>query len=414
MQVDLHLALKELVDRMGPAVLDDPGTVRGVLDDVLDESIATVGDLNLLVDAVRLGAVPQLQRALETGADPMGAVAIAGATLARNRGGADPQATSWACAVLGFARGWVPEEVVLQFRHRPAPAQVTQRPGLPDAAAPGSHTWASPTIGAQRPGAAPAPVPAPESRRPLISSLGAAVASLVLIAAGAAGVAAAVLLNADDPDPSTQQAQDPVARTSSGAGGSSSADTAGESDTPAEHEGEDGSAGPTVTCWDGDAVNALARCSFPDDVAGLVWVFPESDADGCSTVARGRHGRVVDRYCSLRLAAGGEAQLHYSQWFDFDRMRTNYRADQVGPDLRTERADLHAFAVTDTDAEHKVVLFFRLPDAPWSVTVYATSATDMDAALQLLQIRPVKQLRGVGRQQQHLPTSFRVMAATDG
>ncbi len=417
--MDLHVALKELVDRIGPAVLDDASTVRGVLDDVLDESIATVGDLNLLVDAVRLGAVPHLARILKTGADPAGAVSMAGARLARDRGGADPGASSWACAVLGFALGWVSEEVVLQFRPAPpaSPAPATLVPDQPGSMARAARTWASPTVGATR------PMPSSRSARPRPGPMSVAIALLGLILASVLGAAAVVVLTTDrggDPDRSTQQARDSVTGPSSDADNSSATSSGGQADVSTDADDEAGSSADdpgrraAIGCWDRQKVAGLGSCSLPTGLKGMLWVFPESGADGCSAVARGLHRRVVDRYCAVVLPNSGEAQFHYSEWFDFDQMRYNYRADQVGPDLPMERTDLHAFEVADPDAAHKVTLFYRLPDAPWSVTVYAMSAADMDVALGLLRIRPVKQLRGVGRQQQHLPTSFLVMRRTDG
>ena len=62
--------LRELVDEHSPRIYDDPAGFAGLLDDVLSESDATPGQANLLVDAVRFGAVPRLARAAGRGADP--------------------------------------------------------------------------------------------------------------------------------------------------------------------------------------------------------------------------------------------------------------------------------------------------------------------------------------------------------
>ena len=101
--MEIHHAVRDVVDRVGPGLLQDAESFRGVLDDVLDEEDAGVGEVNLLVDAVRFGAVDQLFGLLDSDADPALAVTTVGAGFARQRGGCDPRAASWACAVLGFA-----------------------------------------------------------------------------------------------------------------------------------------------------------------------------------------------------------------------------------------------------------------------------------------------------------------------
>lgn len=379
--MELHIALKELVDRVGPGVLDDPATLRGVLDDVLDEETATLGDLNLLVDALRLGAVEQLLRILDTDADPIAAATSAGTRLARDRGGGDPQASSWACAVLGFALGRVPEDVVRRLRDAASTAVIAPAPPPRPATVQPPTTAAPPTM------AAPPSAPAPERgiRSPARPGRRALSVALVVALAVAAGVVAAFVLTSDgDPEAGADDA------------------TA----TPTD-------VGGPVECWDGTKVSALAACSAPQGEAGLFWVFPDSDADGCGDIATGRRDRVVDRYCSVELASGGEAQFHYSEWTDFDRMRSHYRGVQVGPELVTERDDLHALSVADADASNKAAVFYGLRDAPWAVAVYAVSSSDLDLALGLLQIRPADQLRGLDRQQQHVPTSFSVMPGPD-
>ncbi len=116
--MELHLAVRDVVDQVGPGVLADPDNFRGVLDDVLDEDAADAGEVNLLVDAVRFGAVAQLVRLLDSDADVLRAVETAASGFARLRGGADPNASRWACAVLGFAIRRVPEGVVIDLASR--------------------------------------------------------------------------------------------------------------------------------------------------------------------------------------------------------------------------------------------------------------------------------------------------------
>lgn len=95
--------LRELVDEHSPRIYDDPAGFAGLLDDVLSESDATPGQANLLVDAVRFGAVPRLARAAGSGADPARVVEEVAARVAALRGGSDLAAATWATAVLGYS-----------------------------------------------------------------------------------------------------------------------------------------------------------------------------------------------------------------------------------------------------------------------------------------------------------------------
>ena len=122
--MEIHHAVRDVVARVGPGLLQDAESFRGVLDDVLDEDDAGVGDVNLLVDAVRFGAVDQLVRLLDSDADPALAAATVGAGFARQRGGADAHSASWACAVLAFAVGRVPDDVVRDLAARRASADT--------------------------------------------------------------------------------------------------------------------------------------------------------------------------------------------------------------------------------------------------------------------------------------------------
>ncbi len=110
----LHTELHTLVGRYGAEVLADADGLRATLDDFLDEDAASPGEINLLVDAVRLGAYERLISMLDNGAEPRPAVRAAGEALAHDRGGADLRSAQWACAVLGFAAGRIPPEVVLE------------------------------------------------------------------------------------------------------------------------------------------------------------------------------------------------------------------------------------------------------------------------------------------------------------
>ncbi|WP_183092559.1 hypothetical protein [Nocardioides stalactiti] len=384
-----------------------------MLDDVLDEDIATLGDLNLLADAVRLGAVPRLERMLEAGADPGSACEEVGSQIARDRGGADVAASIWACAALGFGVGLVPDEVVRSVRSRPLSARPAHPTVIPGQATVAPSSPAAPTVAAPIGTRAAGIPPAPPRRRVVAWAAGGVVLAALVGAAAAAGVVAmnddggrevaAVDGTTTSPAPGTSVSPSSAAT----AAPSESARPTG-STSPGGDAIDVGGEAPKIDCWNGAEVAALRSCSLPSGVRGLDWIFPRAQDPGCGAIARGHHGRVVDRYCAVDLASGSEAQFHYSQWRDFDRMRLNYRNDQGGADLVLERDDIHAFPVIDVDAVRKVVLYYRLPDAPWAVTIYAESDTDMTLALRLLEIRPVKQLRGVGRQQQNVPASFRV------
>ena len=134
--MEIHLALRDVVDQVGAGVLGDPDNFRGVLDDVLDEDAADAGQVNLLVDAVRFGAVTQLVRLLDSDADVLRAVETAASGFARLRGGADPNASRWACAVLGFAIGRVPEALVLDLASHLPSRKATVEPAASPPPAP--------------------------------------------------------------------------------------------------------------------------------------------------------------------------------------------------------------------------------------------------------------------------------------
>ncbi|WP_232679798.1 hypothetical protein [Nocardioides sp. R-C-SC26] len=114
--MELHDQLQALVARLGPTVLDDADGFRGALDDFLAEDAATTGDINLLVDAVRLGAYRALRDIVGSGATAENAVREAGQRLARDRGSADTASAMWAAAALGFAAGVVPDAEVRRHR----------------------------------------------------------------------------------------------------------------------------------------------------------------------------------------------------------------------------------------------------------------------------------------------------------
>jgi hypothetical protein len=110
---DLHEQLRSLVLQHGTGIADNAEQFRAALDDFLTEDDASQGELNLLVDAVRLGAVPRLLTMIDNGADAEAAVREAGGGLARDRS-SDEQRARWAVAAMGYALGRVGGAVVRQ------------------------------------------------------------------------------------------------------------------------------------------------------------------------------------------------------------------------------------------------------------------------------------------------------------
>ena len=103
--MSLHESLRDLVSARGRAVVDDRSEFRAALDDFLTEDEITVGELNLLSDAVGLGAVARLLDLLDLGAEPAAAVQESGSELARDRGTDDVRRAVWAVTVIGYALG---------------------------------------------------------------------------------------------------------------------------------------------------------------------------------------------------------------------------------------------------------------------------------------------------------------------
>ncbi len=158
--MELHESLYALGRSQGRELFNDADSFRGALDDYLDENSATTGDINLLVDAVRLGAFQSMATMLDSGADAQRAVADAGARLARDRGSSDVGGAMWACAALGYAIGKVSDADVRRYRTQHS-SQGSPPPVGPATVLPPSQTGPSaPSAGAtQRPFAPPAGAP---------------------------------------------------------------------------------------------------------------------------------------------------------------------------------------------------------------------------------------------------------------
>ena len=224
---DLHEQLRSLVSQHGTGIVDNSEQFRGALDDYLTEQDATQGELNLLVDAVRLGGVDRLMTMLDNGADPDAAVREAGGELARDRS-SDEQRSRWAVAAMGYALGRIDASIVRQqlegdvtrlpygatapaAQRPPAQSPPHQAPPVqsppyqpPPVQSPAhqappvqSPAWPSPHPSHPSPlaGYGSAPTPPRKSRTGLIVGL---------VAAGIAVIAAAVILalvtSGDDPE----------------------------------------------------------------------------------------------------------------------------------------------------------------------------------------------------------------------
>ena len=199
--VALYEQLRVLVDTHGPAILDQAEGFRAALDDFLTEDEATAGELNLLVDAVRLGSVRRLVELLDQGATPEAALADAGAQLARDRD-TEPKRAQWALSVLGFA--------IRRLDATIPTVTVEEAPSPPADEVPPQDTFAAtlpvepdrPAVEATRKVADPAPaavndssgVPTSSATGRRLLRIGAPLAALLVVG----GVVAALVLPGDD------------------------------------------------------------------------------------------------------------------------------------------------------------------------------------------------------------------------
>ncbi|HWU20023.1 MAG TPA: hypothetical protein VN088_00750 [Nocardioides sp.] len=152
--MQLATALADLARDRGTELFRDPGTFRAALDDYLDEGTASSGTINLLTDAVRLGAVDGMLSMLDSGAQVQAAVESSGGRLARDRGSSDTRGCQWACAVLGFALGRVPAQLVQSLDPGTGSAPASSTP-------PGPPVMSPPMMSPPVTSPPPAPVTSP-------------------------------------------------------------------------------------------------------------------------------------------------------------------------------------------------------------------------------------------------------------
>ena len=127
--MDLQHKIRLLVRTMGPRLLEDSSEFRAAMDDYLEQDDMSSGEMNLLIDAVRLDAYAQLVHLLSSGAAPDAAIITAGDALSEKRGGDNPAGCRWACACLGFAANRIDETTLSRFPYtRSFPVPVTHAP----------------------------------------------------------------------------------------------------------------------------------------------------------------------------------------------------------------------------------------------------------------------------------------------
>lgn len=174
----LHDSLRELVDARGRGVTEDPAELRGALDDYLAEDEATVGEVNLLVDAVRLGALARLNTLLDRHADPGAALDEAAAALARDRATDDVRRSRWALAVLGYAVGRIDAALTAlpsTAPTEPGPTPATaDRPAAKEPPATSTRVLPEPDVPDDTPAAVVHPAPPTEYAAPPTGTYGGA------------------------------------------------------------------------------------------------------------------------------------------------------------------------------------------------------------------------------------------------
>lgn len=177
----LHAHLAELVAARGADVLADPGEFRAALDDYLTDDEISPGDRNVLVDAVRLGAVRRLLVLLDQGSDPRAAVNEAGIALARERGSDDARRSMRATALLGYAAGRLHEGVVRDFDLAVPPSPPNPSP-IPSPIAPSPAPSAQTRV--EPPWSTPPTAPANRRGARVLLLVGLGVVILALVGAG--------------------------------------------------------------------------------------------------------------------------------------------------------------------------------------------------------------------------------------
>lgn len=197
----MHNDLARLVQEAGRGVLEDADSFRAALDDFLAEDAATRGELNLLVDAVRLGTFERLMSQVEHGAEINQAIRLLGLELARDRGTSESTSAAWALGALAFAVDRLEEDDLAALRDAMVPPDARATPAdRPAEATDVAAVLASTTV--KRPSTVPLEEDEAAGERPRrVGRILLVVAAVVVLLIG--GVAFASGWGSDDDDPDT-------------------------------------------------------------------------------------------------------------------------------------------------------------------------------------------------------------------
>ncbi|GAA3827477.1 hypothetical protein [Nocardioides panacisoli] len=397
--MDLYRALRELIATYGPEILANPDGFRGILDDYFEETAVPRGEINLLVDAVRFGAVDALRALLDGGASPERAVREAGGRLARDRGGADVTAATWAVGMLGFATGLVPEAVVRGLRSVDAPPAAAETVvGDPSAALTVGAVPGAPTV-ARRAGDDSGPVrPASgdgrSRRRPVLVVLAVAVA----VAIGVVG-AVVVMHQVDDGGGAVAADQGSVAGSAVG-NGRERKNATRRSDGPSRSVAPPTTASTSQagdwTCWDGSLRPTKTDCGTPPpNLRGAHWLFAGPFA---SCISKRVPDRALHLECAGTPSSGLESYVKVSYWNDFKTAYDHYSSEGGAeehyrpswPAYARSAAPMLLWRVDDAVEEpccpFKASVMY--PSVGWSLTIYAQTSTDRLELLNGLTIEP--------------------------
>ncbi|GAA4092713.1 peptidoglycan-binding protein [Nocardioides kongjuensis] len=313
--MEIQHELAELSRTAGPQVFDEAEPFRAAVDDFLTSDSVTTGELNLLVDAVRLRGFARLTEMLDRGAAPAAALDAAAEQLARDRGTTEVAGAGWALAVLGFAVGRVGEDQVRVRRAAmiagpgsvpappsappPAPAALTlpAQQLAPPQPQPAATLPPPPPVAAQPVAplplrAQPLPVLPPLPRRRGRTGLVVGLVALVVLVLAAGGAGVAVLLHAlsSDDGPTTARSGPGTSTPTSSATG----DGTGDSDVPTDS---------------GDGADDPLGIGYPhrDLACGSGFIVVLTSSEGPSPAATA--GEALDRF----PRAGGRAYLEPGQ-----------------------------------------------------------------------------------------------------
>lgn len=166
--------------------------------------------------------------------------------------------------------------------------------------------------------------------------------------------------------------------------------------------GEDAAAADDgLTCWDGDLVEAAADCPKPRGAAGLAWVFPSFDRDALECVdelvAHPEYTRPEMWTCE-QVIGGRPVRVTYSE-VSGTRPALRFLDELHGRDARSTgrtsdgRSAVYTWRPSQAPGGPWTASLL-LRDAPFAVTVSATSRADAARALERrVRVRPPDERR---------------------